>query len=238
MATPPVQIAGSPFATTWTGTGTKTAGGGASVGVGDLVVVMEVNEGAQVTQPSVPSNTGSATVTWTARGSTLSGNNTAMRLTTGLVTGAGTLTVSATDAANNWGFYVLVFASGNHGGVGLTPADVVSTTGTPSLTAAWSAGSLVACLNGDWAAVAITGLAYLTTGIGTPTQINASNTDGNYSTEAFYYPNATGGSAAVGESAPAGQTWTLGAVEVLGTGASASAAPRTFNAIPFMGGVL
>lgn len=215
----PVQAAGSPYQTAWTGTGTKTAGGGVSVGVGDLIVVLAADENFTGGTPiSTPSNTGSATVTWTARGTVLTSSFCEVRGWTGSVTGAGTLTVSSACGSNNWGYAVYVFPSGSHGGVGQVPAGTSGTAAAPTATATWAANSFVAGIDADWAAGAIATRAYRAN-IGAATELNAINVDGNYSTYAFYHADSgSGGSQAVGMTAPT-QTYSLVAIEVLGTGA-------------------
>jgi hypothetical protein len=199
--------------------------------------------------PASPTNSAAspATLTWTARGTVSPANDCTAASWTGVVTGAGNLTVSVTPtgagaATENWGHMVGAYAAANHGGVGLVPAGASGNGTAPTLTAAWSPNSAVWCLNGDWTATSHGATRSYRTGAGAATEVNyAANVGpGAYSTEAWYHADTgAGGSQAVGLTTPT-MTWSLVAIEVLAASGSAAAAssPRTFNAIPFIGGGL
>lgn len=233
----PTQIAGSPFQTTWTTGSPKTAVVGA-VGVGDLIVVAAAAEDTANVVFVTPTNTAAspATITWTARGSV----TTAARCTaggwTGLVTVAGNLTISespggSSPSSANWGFAAWVFASANHGGVGLVPAGSTSTASAPTLTASWAANSLICCVNGDWTAVSHGGTRSYRTGAGTATEVNYAAVGSNYTTEAWYHATTgAGGSQAVGLTTP-NMTWSLVEIEVLGPAAGGGTVVKKLAAL-------
>jgi hypothetical protein len=214
------MLTGSPWQTTWTGSGTKTAGAGFSVAVGDLLVVLAATEDTSQGALPTPTNTGTATITWTAQGTVTAASHAAAKGWTGSVTGAGTVTVSMATPVpvNNWGFVAWGFGSANHGGVGAVPAGGSGTATLPSLTATWAANSFVCCINADWSAVTHGASRSYLTNVGAATERNYVNADGNYTTEAWNHADSgSGGSQAVGLSTPT-MTWSLVAVEVLGTG--------------------
>jgi hypothetical protein len=84
----------------------------------------------------------------------------------------------------------------------LTPAGAIGAASAPSLAAAWSANSLVCCINADWSAVAHGATRSYLTGAGAATEVNYANVDSNYTTEAWYHASTGAGSNAVGLSTP------------------------------------
>lgn len=218
MATPPVQVAGSPFQSTWSGAGTKTGlGGGFTIDTGGLVVVLITNESSNTISTAL-SNAGTATISFTQRAAFTTGSSNCYGYVySGSCTAGGTVSCQAGFTSGNWGMWMAGFLAANHGGLGQTPAAAAQAAGSqPSLTANWAANSLVAALIGDFNAGATTGKTYRAN-IGTPTEVSATNVDSNYTIYAFYHPDSgSGGNVAIGMTAPT-QTPTNLAIEVLGT---------------------
>lgn len=241
----PTQITGSPWQSAWT----SIANGAAklaptastfAVSAGDLILVRAATEDNGVTfaTPTNAAGTSPATITWTARSAVAVASFTRVYTWTGAVTVAGNVQVSSVmTAGGSAGSGIIVNAFSAHGGVGVDqPGN--SATGSPAVTLALSANSFVGAVLGDWSATLVT--ATPTTAAGTATVDNAAQVDSNYSTAAWSHADSgSAGSKSIGLS-NTGTKWSMAAVEVLAaSGAAAPAAsPRTFNAIPFIGGGL
>lgn len=241
MTVPPVMITGSPWQSSWsTATSPRVApsAGTFSAIVGDVLVVIAENENTASTFGANPTNTGTATITWTVAGTGISaGSFGAIKAWTGSVTGAGTVAVSLTLTGTAHAG-IIVWGFTTHGGVGAIPNATSGTTSAPILTATWAANSTLCCGISDFSAAAASST-YRVVTVGAATVDNATNDDGNYTAYAWRHADTgTGGSAAIGSTT--NMTYSLIGVEILGTAGSASstAVIRTFNAIPFIGGGL
>jgi hypothetical protein len=190
--------------------------------IGDAIVVIAENENTAATFGANPTNTGTATITWTAAGAGITaGSFGRIQGWTGSVTGAGTVAVNLTTAGTGHAG-IIVWAFNSHGGVGAIPAATSGTGAQPTLTATWAANSCVCCGISDFSA----GIAVHTyrTNIGAATEDNAAQDDGNYTTYAWRHADSgTGGSAAIGMTTS--MTYSLIGVEILGTAGSAVTVP-------------
>jgi hypothetical protein len=232
---PPVQITGSPWQSAWgTATTPKLAPTASTfaVGVGDKIVVEAVNESNSATFGASPTNaagTSPATITWAsvdAAGTT--GSFCRAGSWVGTVTVAGNVQVSLTSAVSAlfYGIIVWAFTAAGTSGQGTHASGTGTGSGPSSLpAAAWSANSFVCGLIGDFSAGPIGTLGttrVYRANIGAATEDTATNTDGNYTVYAWHHADSgAGGSVAVGMTLPT-QTWTLVAVEILGTASSAT----------------
>ena len=216
----PVQKLGSPFQSAWNNTTTPKTASIGSVSTGDLIVVLAMDEDTSdaINTPTNADVLDPAPITWTARGTVTTASRCEAAAWTGIVTGGGDLIVSVSaTGSGQYGFAVWAFAAIAHGGVGLTPAGATAAGSAPTLTAAWSANSLICCCNGDWTAGAHGPPRDYRTGAGSATEVNYTQASG-YSVEAWHHADTgAGGSQAVGLATP-NMTWSLIAVEVLGTG--------------------
>jgi hypothetical protein len=244
---PPTQISGSPWQSAWnTSTTPKLAPTATTfaVSVGDLIVVEAADENGQTYgTPTNAAGTSPATITWTAKPNIgTAGASTRVAAWTGSVTVAGNVQVSVARTSVSGGasdfFGIIAWAFNSHGGVGTT-ASGSGTATLPSATpvAPWTAGSTVCVTNGDWTAVSHGATRSYVTNLGAATERNYQPVGTNYTTESWEHADSgvSPGSLAVGMTTP-NQTWSLVAVEVLGTGGATvtPVMPEAFNPIPFM----
>jgi hypothetical protein len=223
---PTTQLTGSPWITSWTGSGANIDTAIAALGVGDkLVVEAMVESQSAIATPSNVAATSPATITWTLRSSVNVASRCWAGCWEGVVTVAGNATIRLPFPATGiHGCIIWGFPASGHNGLGAIPAGTNGTAAGPTLTATWTADSTVCCLDGDFAAGA-TGTLGTTrtyrTGNGTPTERGPTNVDGNYTVYPFEYPSSVGGSQAVGLNLPT-QTYSLVALEVLAPAAAAT----------------
>lgn len=242
MATPPVQ-SGGPYIPTGNFsafTATKTTTASLTMSVGDLITVIATGEdGDSITLANPTLSAGAAT--WTSAWTPIVGaGNSLCYGWSGVVTtaGTGTLSITATAAFSPWwGFSARLWTS--HGGVGLA-ARLTSSTVAPSLAVTCSANSAIVAGFNDWTAKDATTRTWRTIN-GAPMTESAYFRDAAHHSAFAGLSADTGaaGSITTGLSAPTG-TWKVvgGAIEVLGTsggggGSTSVYHPRnTFSRVP------
>lgn len=235
---PTTQLSGSPWITSWSGSGANIDTAIAALSTGDKIVVGAVVESqSAIATPSNVAGTSPATITWTAKGTVNVASRCWAGMWEGVVTAGGNATIRLPPPATGvHGCTIWGFPSTGHNGLGAAPAGTNGTAAGPTLTATWTADSTVCCVDGDFAAGATGTLGTTRTyraGNGSVTERAATNVDGNYTVYAFEYSASTGGSQAVGMNLPT-QTYSLVALEVLAPAGAAippelTMAPR----IPF-----
>jgi len=189
---------------------------GVAVQSGDVLVVTAVTEDYNAAKiADVDSGDGAV---WTEQQAISTPNNSSLAIYTAPVASAGTrtITVSLVDMSPSaWGFGVYVFRGGS--GVGASASK--TGTGAPSQTLVTTgANSAVVVVVGDWNAVD-----------GTTRTWRSGAIEKSYFRDAAAYTVYTGvvldsaaaGSKNEGLSAPTGMTYSIGALEILGSGAAA-----------------
>lgn len=202
----------------WTTTSaSKTAS--PTTGAGDVFVVA----GAVADNDNTINTPTGNSHTYTLRqASTTAGDQTYVALwTTTATAGSWTLTCTrAGGSANQWGFTSLRFSGS--GGVGNSA--VTNGSGAPSLNITTTqANSSIVVIVSDWVPVNGSSRTWRTVNGITPTAGNGFErvyvfSSGQYTTYVAYYPDAgAAGVKTVGLTAPTGQTYSIAAVEILGT---------------------
>lgn len=215
---PPTFVA--EYETVWnTGTTPKTST--PTVALDDILATGAIAEG-DITF-TAPTATG---VTFTERQIVSVASHTEVGVWTGAITTAGSPTLSAASSSGAlwWGHNTLRFSGTD--GVGASAK--TNSTGAPSLSiTTLHNNSAIVVFVGDWAAVDGASRTWRTVNGTTPTAANGYEKsyffDGShYTLYAAYYPDAgTAGAKTVGLSAPAGQTYSIVAVEIRGSSATA-----------------
>lgn len=186
---------------------------------GDLLIAYAINESESGAAPTIATATGS-TSAWTTRvdGST-SATETEFVIWSATATATGNITVSFTDAGGTWyGGNVVAFR--NSSGTGAT-AGPTSAAGAPSLAITTTVdNSWIFCVWGDWNAVDGASRTWRTVNSITPTSGNGLERTyfrdaSHYTVYAAYWNGVgTAGVKTVGVSAPTGQLYRMGAVEI------------------------
>lgn len=199
--------------------------------VGDIIVVNMATEDSTI-RMNAPTATG---VTFTQRVADITASQAWVAVFTGVVTGAGAKTVTATQSVtpSSWTLKL-------HGGVAVVcpTADGYSLagspvttdtrgTGAPSAAMTCTANSLICAVSSDWAAVDGSGRTYR----GTTTEDGYQFKSG-VATAYFWHQTASSGSNTIGLTAPAGQTFTVAGVEVLGPAAAGGATANPVYVAP------
>lgn len=218
----PIQRVASVFNTT---TSPKTATLTA-VSAGDVIVIKAVNANATAApQFGTPTGlTGSPTVTSRVSIGTTN-SNCRVAIWTVVATSSqanAVISVAQTGTAADYGIEVVQYPSTCAVGANVWSAQTTAT-GTPSASASTTvAHSVIEYASTDWAA--LTGSpTYLTATAGTFTQTVAATVSGQYTYYLGRYADSgTVGSKTIGMSAPTGQTWTLGGVEIVDSGGTST----------------
>lgn len=188
-----------------------------TLATGDIIVVTMATEDVADTM-NAPTATG---VTFTSRVADVTASHCATYVYTGVVTSGGAKTVSA----------VRTVSSFFHGGVCtmFPTADGYSLAGSPNLTdtrgsgapsasiTGTSAGNILVAVNADWAAVDGASRTYR----GTVTEDGYARPTAVIATHYYWHQTAASGTNTIGLTAPTGQTYTTGGVEVLFAGGAA-----------------
>lgn len=218
MLTAPVFIAEAE--SVWNTTATKTVS--VTTQAGDQIVVAASNEDNSATAVlAVPSGGGN---TYTQQQLTSVASHTQVGIWAAPTATAQTFTLSQAETggnANNFGTNALVWRA--TAGIGASSA--TTGTGTPSLSLTTTRdNSAIVAISSDWAAVSGTSRTWLTVNGYTPTAGNGQELTYNllassYTVYIAYWPDVgVRGAKTVGLSAPTGQTYSIAAVEVFGTG--------------------
>lgn len=204
------------YETLWTGTTTpKTAS--VTTAVGDVLVVVAMLENHLGTLSTPTGGTG---LTWTLRqevAASPSSDWCGVYVWTATATTAETFTLSIArgGTAVVWGFNCLRFS----GSDGIGASSKTNTTGAPSLgLTTTGANSAIVVANADWAALDGTSRTWRTVNgsVGNEnTYFRSSTTYGVYANR--HMDAGAAGANTVGLSAPTGQSYSIAAVEVLGT---------------------
>jgi hypothetical protein len=243
MIAPSLRGAG-PFLTTDPSAvvGTPKVSPSFTVVAGDQIVVIWGNESQNGVPPNI-TNSGTAQ-TWASRGasSATSGYGRISQWSAvASVSQSMTVTIDWTDATTFCSFIAIwVFQVGTFGSIGSSAVARAPVSGTPSgasrqpnVIMPLSSNSYVCAANVDWSAVAQP-TRYYDTAMGVATEALYAAVGTNYTIEVWSHAD-TGPTNAktVGFTQPMPyQTWTLGAVEVTGTGTDPS--PQLTNAVERM----
>lgn len=202
------------YETSWTGNSASLTQA-ITTAVGDTLVLVaaESNGGGTL---GTPTDNGPG-LTWTLRQSVhVSTSWSDVYIWTATATTAATfnVTVAKTGGSPVWGFNVLRFSG--TGGVGASSKTNVSS-GAPSLSLTTTgANPAIVVINADWNAVDGASRTWRSVN-GTPTEVTYVRVSASTVTDyAAYHPDAgTAGAKTVGLSAPAGQKYSIAAVEIL-----------------------
>lgn len=210
--TPPPFIA--EYETAWNTTTTpKTAS--VTVATGDiLVVIAQSTFGSPGSQWTAPSG-GGLTYTEQTNASVSTASQAGVRIWTAPCPSGQTFTLSVGNSgAANWGFNCLRF--GANGGVGGSDS-ATSVSGLPSVGVTTTGdNSALACANGDWNENAPPAT-YVTAGLGTANEQTGLLVAGSAAFYVWYHANVgSAGVKTIGQSAPAGQAFSVAGVEILG----------------------
>jgi hypothetical protein len=234
MATPPTFVA--EYETAWSAVGAGAKTSSVTVSTGDVLVICGITESNTYTL-ATPTGGG---LTYTLQQSVVASNYCSCYVWTAVSGSSQTFTLSVTMSGGTgyWGFNALRFSGSD--GVGVSAKTNVDGAAPSLALVTGEDNSAIVVANGDWNAADGASRTWRTINGITPTSGNGlENTYARDASRATFYVGrwndaGTAGSKTTGLSAPAGQRYSIIAVEVEGTaggGTDATATPATIATV-------